>query len=106
MIHITMDDLVDALQARAAICGDITGRGRILGDNDVPALERILRGAVPRAFHSLGLTWQATEGGWDVDMDARCGTALETYVLDYVTRRDDTPPAVLGQIPRLVGEGT
>lgn len=100
-----MDGLTDALYARAAICGDITGRGRILGDNDEPALERILRSAVPHAFHSLGLTWKSTDDGWDVDLDAKCGEVLEVYILDYVTRREPSPPAVvLGDIPRLVGE--
>ena len=105
MIHITIEELTDGLCARAALCGDITGRGYILGDNDIPALERLLRVTVPRAFHSLGLTWNAAADGWDVDIDEHCAAALEAYILDHITRRDPTSSAaIFGEIPRLVGE--
>lgn len=89
-------DIVDAMMARSALRGDITGRGSLLGDNDAQAIERVLRSHVPRALQTLGLSWTASPTGWTVDIPSTCCQLLIEYILDRFEQGPSAPQPYVG----------
>lgn len=66
MILIKMSRVVDGLLACSALRGDITGRGRMLVDNDELALRLLLGMYVPAYFKTIGMNSLTVEEGWYV----------------------------------------
>ena len=64
---ITYTGLIDAILARAALCGDMTRRGHLLADNDEYALRTILETAVPALLDSFNIQHKPHPRGWRID---------------------------------------
>ncbi len=93
---ITYSELTDAILARAALCGDITGRGHILVDNDGAALRAVMATLVPAALADLGIFAEAVETGWRLGPPDITKEQLTAYLTDLLlhklTGTPDAPP--------------
>lgn len=66
MFTITHSQIADAALAYSALCGDITGRGTMLVDNDLNALLFAVDLLVPSELVRSGIPFQKTGDGWTV----------------------------------------
>lgn len=96
---ISHDELVDAVLARAALCGDITGRGHILVDNDGAALRAVLSTLVPSALADNNIFCETVEGGWRLGPSGLEKSQVVAYLtallLHRLTGKSSVPPEPL-----------
>lgn len=83
MYKIKKIELTDLLLARSSLCGDITGRGMWLTDNDDTALAVVFNILVPTVLNSLGINFTTTDSGWQILAE----TPSKPVVMSILTNR-------------------
>lgn len=109
-ITLLKSEIADLVLARAALCGDLTGRGSVQGDRDRAAIEYLLDRFVPATLADLGIGYTATAAGWqlsDIDYPGPLDYYLAQLLLHSL--RPDAypapdPPSDTFTVPRLTAE--
>lgn len=82
---IKKERITDAVLALSALQGDITGRGDLLIDNDIPAIEMITDITVPAALATWGIEYETTKCGWRIKCAAEDKDRLTDLLVRAVT---------------------
>lgn len=77
---LTVGELTDVLLALSATCGDITGRGSLLVDNDERALATIAETLVPGYLAGMDIEAEPCADGWLIRGSMDKGTLSDSVV--------------------------
>ena len=101
--------IADLVLARAALCGDLTGRGSMQGDRDRAAIDYLLDSLVPDELSALGVGYTTSATGWQIAADV-AAPSLAFYLADALLHSlhpgafGRPEPPLLAAVPRLKGQ--